>query len=413
MKKIFTRFIISLSIFTSCNICFAKDAVQYYSIGENTISIKALGIKTKKDFIKGFDASAINDEFQKDKYKDDNGNKKDVLEILKNHGVNWVRFRIWNNPKDENNPDFPGNSNLETVIQQCKKAKELNLKILLDFHYSDYWADPGKQAIPHDWLQKATADTIAENLYNWTAKVVKALKEANCSPDMIQIGNEINSGILTGYYENGKLQKLADELSGSSQPQRKNPLAKANYTKYLAAGIKAVREYSPSSKIMLHVANGGANISWLLDIYKNAGLDYDVIGLSYYPFERSHGKIEQLAKNIKTFRKKYKKEVVIAETAHPWKTDNPTCKDLENASNNLTNENGKVYENTISENGYITASLQNQVNVIRAIMKIAAENGALGVFTWGGEYIGNWKYAFFDENGLPLPSLYIFSLASN
>ena len=357
----------------------------------------------ENDFIRGFDASAVNDEWNKDKYYDFDGKQKDVFEILKNNGVNWIRLRIWNDPDNPNNPEKPGASNLTTVLNQAVRAKSFGLKFLLDFHYSDYWADPGKQAIPQSWLDCKTSDEVSRKLYDWTEKVLKALNDANTSPDMIQIGNEINTGILTGFYEKGKLKSLSSVISGSSTR------APQNYTKYLAAGIEAARKTCPQSKIMLHVAEGGGQISWLLDIYKEANLDYDVIGLSYYPFEKTHGTIESLEENIKSFRKKYGKEVVVAETAHPWYAKSPNEADLINATANLTLKNGKIYPGIEEKNDLVLASVKNQEAVITAVARTARKAGALGFFTWGGEYLGSWRYGMFTDKGKAMPSLKVFT----
>ena len=356
----------------------------------------------KMDFIKGFDASAESDPWNKNKYKNRNGENQEIFEILKDNGVNWIRLRIWNDPKNPNNPEEPGASSLETVISQAKRVKNTGLKFLLDFHYSDYWADPGKQAIPREWLECKTSDQVASKLGEWTEKVLTALNQAGCSPDMIQIGNEINTGILTGFYENGKLKKLSSTVSGSST------LAKENYIKYLERGITAARKSCPQAKIMLHVAEGGGKISWLLDMYAEAKLDYDIIGLSYYPFEKTHGTIESLADNIKAFRKNYKKDVLIAETAHPFFTDKPKSADLVNATKNLTGKNGKIYPGIDENSGLVLASLRNQEAVIKAVAETAKAGGAIGFFTWGGEYPGSWRYGMFSETGLPLASLKLF-----
>lgn len=356
----------------------------------------------KEDFIRGFDASAVNDEWNKDKYCDFDGINKDVFEILKLRGVNWIRLRIWNVPSNPNNPEFPGASNLQTLLDQASRAKAQGLKFLLDFHYSDYWADPGKQAIPGDWLSCQTSDEVSQKLYAWTEEVLSALNKASVQPDMIQIGNEINTGILTGYYDKGKLKALSSVISGSSS------LAQKNYTKYLASGIEAARKTCPDAKIMLHVAEGGGNISWLLDMYKDANLDYDVIGLSYYPFEKTHGTIESLAANIKIFRKNYGKEIVIAETAHPWNTNNPNDADLKNASANLTLKSGKLYPGIAEKNGTVLASVQNQTAVIASVATVAKKSGATGFFIWGGEYLGSWRYGMFSDKGKPLASLKVF-----
>ncbi|MCR4632341.1 MAG: arabinogalactan endo-1,4-beta-galactosidase [Treponema sp.] len=356
----------------------------------------------ENEFIRGFDASAVNDEWNKDKYFDFDGIKKDVFEILKNNGVNWIRLRIWNDPNNTNNPEKPGFSNLETILNQAARAKAYGLKFLLDFHYSDYWADPGKQAIPQSWLECKTSDQVSQKLYDWTEKVLLALNEAGTTPDMIQIGNEINTGILTGYYEKGKLKPLSSVIGGSSSRSQDN------YIKYLASGIKAARNTCPRSKIMLHVAEGGGKIDWLLDMYKNAALDYDVIGLSYYPFEKTHGTIESLAENIKSFRKKYGKEVIVAETAHPWYAKSAIDADLKNATANLTLKNGKIHSGIEERKGIVTASLQNQAAVISAVAKTAKNAGARGFFTWGGEYLGSPRYGMFTNKGKAMTSLKLF-----
>ena len=355
------------------------------------------------EFIKGFDASAESDDWNKNKYKNKDGENQEIFEILKENGVNCIRLRIWNDPKNPNNPEEPGASDLETVISQAKRVKNCGLKFLLDFHYSDYWADPGKQAIPQQWLECTASDQIALKLGDWTEKVLDALNQAGCSPDMIQIGNEINTGILTGYFDKGKLKKLSATVSGSSS------LAPQNYIKYLDSGIKAARKSCPDSKIMLHLAEGGGQIDWLLDMYADAKLDYDIIGLSYYPFEKTHGTIDQLAENIKAFQKKYKKEVMVAETAHPFYTDNPKSADLVNATKNLTCKNGRIYEGIEVNNGLVLASPKNQEAVIRAVAKTAKDSGAKGFFTWGGEYPGSWRYGMFSQAGLPYKSLKLFS----
>lgn len=359
----------------------------------------------ERDFknIRGFDASAESDSWNKGKYLDDDGIRKDIFEILKNHGVNWIRLRIWNDPSNENNPEFPGASDLETVVAQAVRVKSFGLKLLLDFHYSDYWADPGKQAMPHAWLECKSPDEVSEKLYEWTSLVLKTLKAVDAEPDMIQIGNEINTGIMTGWYDKGKLKPLSSAIGGSSTT------AQNNYLKYLQSGITAARTVCPESKIMLHVAEGGGSIDWLLEMYKEAGLTYDVIGLSYYPFEKSHGTLESLTANIKSFKKKYKKSVVIAETAHPWMTDKPLGLDLVNATKNLTGKDGKLYKGIEEKKGRVLASKENQTNVIKAVADVSSKAGADGFFTWGGEYIGSWKYGMFDDKGHPQPVLSVFS----
>lgn len=410
MKKIMI-FCMPLAFICALTVCAvsggAKVEEKTFKIGYNSVTVKPVNAKLAPDFVRGFDASAVNDPYYKDKYLDDDGSKKDVFEILKNHGVNWIRLRIWNDPENKNNPEVAGASNLENVVDQAGRAKKYGMKVLLDFHYSDYWADPGKQAIPQEWKDCKTPEEMALHIEQWTEKVLASLNQAGASPDMIQIGNEINSGILTGYYQKGKMKKVSAKISGSSS------LAKANYVKYLESGINAARKVCPSAKIMLHVAEGGGEIAWLLDIYKNANLDYDVIGLSYYPFEKSHGKLENLSKNIKSFQKTYKKDVVIAETAHPWKTDAPKGADLLNATNNLSDNKGNLYEGISSNEGTVLANPQNQANVIRAVIEVSANAGAKGVFVWGGEYSGSWKYGMFDDKGLPLPSLHIFEVQGN
>jgi len=378
----------------------------YSVVDGETVTVEPIDATLSNSFVRGFDASAISDSGMGD-YFDVNGNKKDIFLILKQFGINYVRLRVWNNPYSSKNPydsdkktTVPGASNKEVVISQVARAKNAGLKVLLDFHYSDYWADPGKQLIPEDWLSVTTSDEMAIKISDYTKEVLNALKTQGTLPDMIQIGNEINSGILvhSAISSDEKTKTLADDsIIGKNGSD--------NFTKYLKAGIDAAREVSPSSKIMLHLASNGSNLKSYFDKFDSANLNYDIVGLSWYPNEAKHGTIQKLGENIAFIKSTYNKEVIVAETNMNYAlSETPT-----NQTANLKFDD-KIYSGILSDSdGNVELSVQNQANIVRAVIETTAKNGGTGVFEWGGEYKGDWK-SMFAESGKPLPSLIVFNV---
>ncbi|MDB5089521.1 MAG: cellulase family glycosylhydrolase [Mucilaginibacter sp.] len=222
----------------------------------------------------------------------DNGKPGDAIQIMKDHGFNYIRLRIFNEPANPKgySPN-KGFCDLEHTKQMAKRIKAAGMKFLLDFHYSDYWADPQQQNKPAAW---ADQDFIAlkKSLYNYTANVMQQLKDQGTTPDMVQVGNEINHGIV---WPDGAINNL-DSLS-----------------QLLYQGIKAVKAVSPKTIIMLHIALGGqsAESQFFLDNMAKRNVPFDVIGLSYYP--KWHGTPADLKNNMTGLAKRYNKQVMVAE----------------------------------------------------------------------------------------------------
>lgn len=225
----------------------------------------------------------------------DNGQQKDAIELLKAHGFNYVRLRIFNNPSTEKGYS-PGKGfcDLEHTKQMASRIKKAGMKFLLDFHYSDYWADPQQQFKPAAWEGLGFND-LTTALKDYTKTLLLALKEQGTLPDMVQIGNEINHGLV---WPEGHISHL-DSLAS-----------------LIKAGIEGVKEVDPSIIIMLHIALGGQNdksVFWLDNMFAR-GVDCDIIGLSYYP--RWHGTLEDLNYNLNDLIRRYKKDVNVVEYSH-------------------------------------------------------------------------------------------------
>jgi len=220
------------------------------------------------------------------------GKPGDAIEILKDHGFNYIRLRIFNEPANPKGYS-PGKGfcDLEHTKAMAKRIKAAGMKFLLDFHYSDYWADPQQQNKPAAWVGQDFT-TLKRSLYDYTVKVMTELKAQGTTPDMVQVGNEINHGMV---WPDGEINNL-------------DSLAQLIYS-----GVQGVKAVSPSTIIMLHVALGGQNAEarFFLDNMTERKVPFDVIGLSYYP--KWHGTPEDLKNNMADLAKRYKQEVMVAE----------------------------------------------------------------------------------------------------
>ncbi|HEY6503212.1 MAG TPA: beta-galactosidase GalA [Chitinophagaceae bacterium] len=222
----------------------------------------------------------------------DNGTEKDAITILKDHGFNYVRLRIFNDPaRDSGYSPKKGFCDLEHTKQMAKRVKAAGMKLLVDFHYSDYWADPGKQYKPAAW-RSLTFEELKKAVYDYTKKVIQELKDQGTTPDMVQIGNEINHGIIWPEGNVSNLDSLAQLLN---------------------AGTAAVKAVDPSVIMMLHVALGGQNDEsvFFIDNMLARGVSFDVIGESYYP--KWHGTLDDLRDNLSDLVRRYGKDVIVVE----------------------------------------------------------------------------------------------------
>tara|TARA_B100001093_G_scaffold500441_1_gene550903 strand:+ start:1086 stop:2150 length:1065 start_codon:yes stop_codon:yes gene_type:complete len=305
-------------------------------------------------------------------FKDNNGVTVSFLEFLKSKGINTIRIRQWVNPIDQH-------SSFEEVKSFTETLKSMGFKIYLSLHYSDTWADPGSQITPMEW-QNFSYSALKAIVYDYTKMIVEQI-----DPDIIQIGNEINNGFLH------------PEGNRYSEPSQ--------FLELLNEGIRAVRDHaSGQTKIMLHFA-GHEESNIFFDFVD--GLDYDIIGISFYPIW--HGKsISELEQNLIQLRTLYDKEIMIAETAYPFTLG------WNDWTNNIV---GLENQLILPE---FPATPQGQKNFVQQI-KIMMTNldGGIGLSYWGAELIAwngpessegsPWEnQALFDFNNQALPVIEVF-----
>ncbi len=221
----------------------------------------------------------------------DNGVQKDAIQILKDHGFNYIRLRIFNNPKADSGYSKKGYCDLENTKKMALRIKAAGMGFLLDFHYSDNWADPGKQHKPAAW-KSSDYQQLKDSLRAFTKSTLLALKQQGTLPDMVQVGNEINHGML---WPDGRSKNL-DTLAA-----------------FFKAGISGVRDVDKSIKIILHIACGGENgeSRYFVDNMLKRKVKFDIIGESYYP--RWHGIPDSLKNNITDLTARYKQDVIVVE----------------------------------------------------------------------------------------------------
>lgn len=238
-----------------------------------------------------------------------NGVKQDALLLLKEHGFNYIRLRIFNNPAaDSGYSPNKGYCDLQHTLAFAKRIKKAGLQLLLDFHYSDTWADPGKQFKPAAW-KNLPFPILKDSLYNYTKQVITALKEQGTVPDMVQIGNEINHGMV---WPDGNVSNF-DGLSA-----------------LFNAGREAVLSVAPSTIIMLHIALGGQNDEsvFFIDNMLARNVQFDVIGQSYYP--QWHGTLSDLKNNLHNLVARYNKDIIVVEYSAKKQEVNDIAFDLPN-----------------------------------------------------------------------------------
>lgn len=353
------KIIIPLLVFISCN---KGDNNSNITVNENSEFISAVDISSFPEI------SDVNPTFY-----DLEGNPKDFLKILKENGVNTIRLRLWVNPVNEN-------SGFDEVKQFSQTLKTNGFKTWLTLHYSDTWADPGHQEIPFHW-QGISATALKDSVYHYTEKVVREIQ-----PDLIQIGNEINHGFLHPY----------GHISNNYQ----------QFKELMDTAIRAVKTNSENTEIVVHFA-GIETSDWFFD--QVSTLDYDIIGLSYYPIW--HGKsINNLQTAMKELSDKHNKKILIAETAYPFTLE----------WNDWTNNIVGLEEQLILPE--YPATIDGQRKYIEQVksLTIEVENG-IGFCYWGAELIA-WKgnqstdaspwenQALFDFDNKALPVLRAFKI---
>lgn len=313
---------------------------------------------------------------------------EDVLKILKDNGINSVRIRIWNDPVDENGISYGcGHNDLATAIQIGKRASDYGMRIFIDFHYSDFWADPSSQVVPKAW-KNMTLPEKEQALYTYTKDSLQTLLDHNVNVTMVQIGNETISG-----------------LAGETEWE--------NITALMSQGSKAVREIALENNREIMVAmhfTEYKHFDWYASQLEMYQVDYDVFAASYYPYW--HGSLDGLKTSLQNIIETYNKKVLIAEFAYPYNFTNQ-----DDMSNNISFNSSLDYPYPVSKTG--------QAECILDIYKTATALGddCLGLFYWepawiscpNSDYAGSpWEnQALFDKEGKPLPGLSSFLFSEN
>lgn len=310
-----------------------------------------------EDFIIGMDASCV-PALEKGgvNYYDHNGIEKDVYEILRNNGINYIRVRVWNDPYNAQGKGYGGgNCDIENAIAIGQRATQYGMKLLINFHYSDFWADPAKQMVPKAW-KYMDIDTKTEALYQYTRDSLQRLVDAGVDVGIVQIGNETNGAMCgeTGTQPGGWMR-----ICG-----------------LMNAGARAVREVCPNALVAVHFANPEqtANYETYGKQLNEYGVDYDVFSSSYYPFW--HGTLDNLAEVLNNITAKYGKKVMVAETSYAF-----TATDTDFYSNTLGSDNN-------TENMY-PFTQQGQADLVRDVMDTVVNkmDDGIGVFYWEGTWI--------------------------
>ena len=371
-----------------------------------------------EDFIFGMDVSSVlAEEASGVKYYDFDGNETDLFRILADNGINWIRVRIWNNPYDDEGRGFGGgNCDISAAEEIGRRAAACGLRLLADFHYSDFWADPGKQMVPRAWKDMEIGEK-AQALYEYTRDCLIRLKEAGADVGMVQLGNE-TTGAMCGETDWKNVALLMD------------------------AGARAVREVLPDALIALHLTDPQDPERFLsfareLDRYERMGMiGYDVFATSYYPFW--HGTLDNLSDVLTEIAETYGKKVMVMETSWAY-----TAEDTDFGGNTVNGDMEQIYP----------FSAQGQASCVRDITDTVVNGtpAGIGVVWWEGAWItvgtdsweenhekwekdgSGWatsyagvydpddagKYyggsawdnqAFFDPEGKPLESLKVFRL---
>ena len=347
----FFKFSILLCIFLLLTAC-ANPTVPKVPVTSDTLSVQQVS-DLPEDFIMGMDASCVPAlEASGVKYYDHTGTEKDVFQILSENGINYIRVRVWNDPFNDSGKGYGGgNCDINNAIAIGKRATQYGMKLLVNFHYSDFWADPGKQMTPKAW-ENMSIDQKSDALYTYTKDCLQKLNAAGVDVGMVQIGNETN-GALCG--------EKSSALGGWKR-----------IAQLMNAGAKAVREICPKALVAVHFTNPekagtyesyGKNLSYFQ-------VDYDVFASSYYPYW--HGTLDNLATVLSNIATTYGKKVMVAETSYAY-----TTADTDHFSNTVGSGLKGNYPFTV----------QGQADHIRDVIDTVANINGIGVFYWEGTWI--------------------------
>lgn len=321
--------------------------------------ISSLGFSQNKTFAKGADVGWLPQmEATGYKFYDSDGKEKDCLQLLKDRGMNSIRLRVWVNPNDDK---ASGHCSKDETVTMALRAQKMGMRIMIDFHYSDSWADPAKQFKPKAW-EKHTFQELLNDVYNHTSEVINALKKAGVTPEWVQIGNEIPGGMLWPEGSTSNWKQLGQLLN---------------------KGYDAVKAVDKKIKVIVHVDEGNNNAKFrtFFDNATAQKVKYDVIGMSYYPYwiKKDYSEtIVDLQFNLNDMSKRYNKEVMVVEVG---------------------GEDDKV------QNTY-----ELLVATIKAVKNVPNNKG-LGVFYWEPEGAKSWSHyslSAWQAHGKPSTALDAF-----
>jgi arabinogalactan endo-1,4-beta-galactosidase len=307
------------------------------------------------DIAKGADVSWLTEmETAGRKFYNSAGTERECMQILKDLGMNAIRLRVWVNPAN-------GWNNAADVLAKAQRAKNLGMKLLINFHYSDTWADPGHQTKPANWATQGFSD-LKQSLVNHTTSLLNSLKANGIIPQWVQIGNETNDGMLW--------------------PDGKASTNMTNFAQLIKAGYDAVKAVDASIKVVVHISNGYDNnlFRWIFDGLKNNGADWDVTGLSLYPTASNWSTLNsQCLSNMEDMVARYGKPVMVVEVGMSWDQAD-ACRSF----------------------------LSDLLTKVKSI-----SNGkGLGVFYWEPQSYNNWQgytLGAFDNSGKPTAALNAFN----
>jgi arabinogalactan endo-1,4-beta-galactosidase len=337
--------------------------------------------------LRGADISFTLQEEAAGKSYSDGGQPARIEKILARHGANYVRLRVWTAPP-------AGYSDAADAITLAVRAKKAGLKILLDPHYSDFWADPSHQTTPAAWANQDLA-TLAATVKSYTKSLVARFAAAGAPVDMIQVGNEITNGML---WPLGQIY----QSDGEHWTQ---------FVTLLNAGIAGAKAADPAVKVMIHIDRGGDNAGsrYFFDAITSRGVRFDVIGQSYYPFW--HGSLAALKANLNDLATRYGKDLVVAETSYPWTLGNgDSLANFVTATSQLP-DGAKYPATPAGQAAYFEA--------LRAVLAAVPGGHGAGFFDWEPGWLPgvgwepgagnpNDNLTMFDWTGMGLPSLKAF-----
>lgn len=278
--------------------------------------MRSVPAKRHMKFVKGMDLSTLLELERCGAKYYDNGEELDLLAIMKSYDVDTIRIRLWNDPWSETGESYgAGENDLKTSLEIAKRVTAAGFGVLLNFHYSDFWADPGKQIKPKAWADYGVKE-LEQAVYDYTLESMQTFLDAGVNITMVQVGNELSNGLL---WPEGKVPNYD------------------NIATFVNAGIRAVRKADAAIPVMIHLDNGGNNAlyrEWF-DNFTKRGEDFEIIGLSYYPFW--HGSLQMLNDNMNDIAERYGKDLVIAEVSMGY-----TMEDYKNYEK-LSDEERKGY----------------------------------------------------------------------